>query len=106
AASSAAMVMVLLRCLVLHALLNGRVVLLRSRRVSRLQVLRQLLELLADGIRALRRRSRAGLRRLQGREIGLCRGQVTRLQVLSQLLELLPELLHPVLNALSTVVKQ
>src|SRR5271157_1813420 len=98
------MMVVRFPCLTLEVLLNGRVVLLGSRNVPGLEILRKLVERLGDGIVALRRRSRIGLlaqrsrthengrdgqRLRQGYEIRLRRRQIPRVQVLTELLEFL-----------------
>ena len=61
-AATVMMMVVLLRCLILEVLLNRRVVLLGSRNIPGLEILRELVERLGDGIVALRRRSRIALR--------------------------------------------
>lgn len=75
----------------LEILLHGCEILLRCRETARLQILRQLLERLAQRVVCLRQSRRSGPRRLQDGEVGLRRGQIPRLQVLSELLKLFLE---------------
>jgi hypothetical protein len=55
------MVLMHLPCLILEVLLNRRIVLLCSRKIPGLEVLRKLIEFLGNGIAAPRRRSRIRL---------------------------------------------
>jgi hypothetical protein len=80
-----------------QVLLNVGVILLRGGKVSRLQVLRELVERLRDGVAARGRSGGAAALRqilLQGHKVGLRGAQVPGLKVFSELLELLLQLLE------------